>query len=193
MSYFVFLEFTDARIRTFLTNLRDALQQRPTRKPVHITVRGPYESPPDSKRLSELRQAVRGLGVRIFGVGAFSSQTEHIVYLRAESTMFRRIWWKSDFPIGSHGMHPHVTIYESNAKAAATAVQKFLRAERIEVFTRDVELTVYQTRQGDLFDWRLSGNTSRARGLDHLSVTKPGLLTRARQLGERLTSDPPTD
>lgn len=188
MPYFVFLEFNDPKVRSFLSSLREALQQRPSRTPVHITVRGPYEEAPPAERVNELRRKLNGQAVRLKGVGAFESSSVHTVFLKAESSIFREIWWKSDFPTAAFGMHPHVTLFESRNKADARAVASFLRKEQIEIYTRDVDLSVHETGQGDLFGSTAVKPTTRVRGLDHLSVTQPGLLVRATALGARLAA-----
>lgn len=187
MRHFLFLEFLDPRVLGFLNDLRDSLQNSTSSSPIHITLRGPYRSPPDPAYMIELSQKLRGYGVRINGAGSFSTSTGFSVFLRAESSVFRDLWWKPDFPASKREIQPHLTVFESTNKDAAKRVLDFLRSSRISILTYSVQLSVYTTGQASLF-----GTTpvetmppNRANRRDLIAID-PGLLKSARDLGVML-------
>lgn len=151
MRYFVFLEFTDPKVREFLNNIRSALMGQPVLKPAHVTIRGPYDTYPEPDTLSALRENLQGYGVFIGGAGTFKTSTGYVVYLRVSSPVFPEIWWKPDFSIEKYGINPHITVFETESKNAATAVERFLRRERIDISTFNIALTIYASKQMELF------------------------------------------
>ena len=60
MRKFVFLEFIDPKVSTFLSDLRSTLQGKVSKSPVHVTIRGPYVEPPSAKLIQGLQEAVQG-------------------------------------------------------------------------------------------------------------------------------------
>lgn len=156
MPHFVFMEFSDERVATALSELRDALQPwRKSQSPVHITVRGPYINLPDPQMLRDLSDGIKGDGVRIIGAGFFLNRKTYSVFLRAESAVFRRLWWKPDFPSGEQHIHPHLTMFETEDRESALTALNFLKASRISILTHSVQLSTHTTGQRDLFGTRV--------------------------------------
>jgi len=196
MAYFVFLEFCDPKVRDFLTSLRDSLTGRSNEKSVHVTIRGPYETYPDPQMLGSLKESLQGFGVTISGTGTFSTKQGYAVFLRVMSPVFSEIWWKPDFNINEHGINPHVTVFETPIKMAANKVEKFLRSERIQIFTLSVSITVYTSKQLELFDTNIdrSPDVQRTRR-DRFGrwEVKQGIMQRAASLHDELASRVPDD
>lgn len=189
MPYFVFLEFKDPKVREFLSSLRSSLMGRPVRKPVHVTIRGPYDTYPEPDTLSTLRENLQGYGVIIGGAGTFETRSGYVVYLRVLSPMFQEIWWKPDFSIEKHGINPHITIFETLSKSSATSVERFLRAERIEISTFSIALTIYASKQMELFgsDIETDPSLEIKRATFGKWGVKRGILQRATALYTRLS------
>lgn len=188
MAHFVFLEFLDPRVEGTLRDLREALQPwKKSSSPVHITVRGPYRSEPDIETLRQLGERLRGQGVRIIGAGYFSHGPSFSVFLRAESALFRDLWWKPDFPSKPDDIQPHLTIFESSDRISALLAFNFLRASRISIYTCAVQLSIYSSHQQDLFGTRPIEPT-----LPNISMRRdivaidPEVLPAAHELGRRL-------
>jgi hypothetical protein len=188
MAHFVFLEFLDPRVEGTLRDLRQALQPwKQSSSPIHVTVRGPYSSEPDVGYLRELAQGIRGQGVRILGAGYFSNEQQYSVFLRAESAVFRDLWWKPDFPSRQVEIQPHLTMFESNDRSSALMAFNFLKASRISILTYSVQLSIYSSGQKDLFGTRpidaIPPNVSIRRDIVAID---PEVLPAARELGQRL-------
>ena len=188
MAYFVFLEFLDHRVEETLRELREALQPwKKSASPVHVTVRGPYRAEPDIEVLRELGRGLQGQGVRIIGAGYFSYGREFSVFLRAESAVFRDLWWKPDFPTRPENIEPHITMFESSDRTSALMVFNFLKASRLSILTCAVQLSIYSSDQLDLFGTRpvetVPPNSSIRRDIVAID---PEVLPAARELGQRL-------
>jgi hypothetical protein len=190
MVHFVFLEFLDPRVEGTLRALRDALQPwKKSLSPVHVTVRGPYRSEPDSENLRELGRSIRGQGVRIIGAGQFSNDGRHSVFLRAESAVFRTVWWKPDFPTSLDDIQPHLTMFESSDRTSALMALNFLKASRISILTFSVQLSVYTPGQGDLFGTRPVDPVPPNVGIRRdIVAIDPEVLPAATDLGHRLAA-----
>jgi hypothetical protein len=186
--YFVFLEFLQPRVEGTLRELRDALQPwKQSKSPVHVTVRGPYRTEPDYEHLRTLASGVKGRGVRIIGAGYFAHGQTFSVFLRAESAVFRELWWKPDFPARSGDIQPHVTIFESTDRESALQVLNFLKAARISIHTTSVQLSVFASGQPDLFGTRpVDEVPPNAHLRRDIVAIDDDVLPRARELGERL-------
>lgn len=205
MRYFVFLEFTDPKLREFLNNLRSALMGRPVLKPAHVTIRGPYDTYPEPDTLSALRENLQGYGVFIGGAGTFKTGSGYVVYLRVSSPVFSEIWWKPDFSIEKYGINPHITVFETESKNTATAVERFLRAERIDISTFNIALTIYASKQMELFGsdhdmdpvlekrratfgkWRVNRDILQRATALHSKFSELGSRSRSHQLKHRDT------
>ena len=202
MKHFIFLEFLDTRVESTLRELRDALDPNSkSNSPIHITLRGPYRQEPDPQYLRQLSAHLRGQGVRIIGAGLFTTRSGYSVFLRAESSAFRELWWKPDFQTPIDKIQPHLTIFESNDKKQALLALNFLKASRISILTYSVQLSIFTTGQGDLFGTRLVSDEPRAVVENrNIVAIDPEIIPAARELGVRLanmvieniTSLPPT-
>lgn len=197
MAHFVFLEFSDPKVRDFLTSLRSSLAGRSIEKAIHVTVRGPYETYPDRQTLDSLKESLQGFGVTISGAGTFNTKNGYAVFLRVMSPVFSEIWWKPDFNIDEYGINPHVTVFETPIKTAASKVEKFLRSEKIQIFTLSFALTVYTSKQLELFDACIDISPSLQKTLrDNFGrwKVKRGIMQRAAtlhdELSQRATDDP---
>lgn len=189
MRYFVFLEFTDPKLREFFYSLRESLNGRPDTKPIHITVRGPYDHQPEREQLERLSDEIQGYGVVIGGAGTFSTPSGFAVYVKVQSPAFKKIWWKPDYKIEDFGINPHITVYETSSSQNARSVEKFLRSERIEIFTFATILTVNMSKQSSLFETNIDPHVQkkRSRVIERWSV-KQGIMQRANIL--RLSLSP---
>ncbi len=188
--YFVFLEFLESRVEGTLRELRDALQPwKKSKSPVHVTVRGPYKTEPDFEYLRALTTGVKGQGVRILGAGYFFHGKQFSVFLRAESAVFRELWWKPDFHGDLDTIQPHVTLFESTDRESASLALNFLKASRISIHTTSVQLSVYSSEQPDLFGTRpvdaVPPNIELRRDIVAID---DDVIPRARDLGERLNA-----
>lgn len=186
--YFVFLEFLEPRVEATLRALRDALQPwKLSKSPIHVTVRGPYRAEPDSELLSELATRITGQGVRILGAGYFSHGKTFSVFLRAESAVFKDLWWKPDFQTPMLDIQPHVTLFESDDRDSAMLALNFLRASRISILTTSVQLSVYSTTQPDLFGTRPVGLVPPNANLRRdIVAIDDDVISRAHELGMQI-------
>ena len=187
MSYFVFVEFQNENVNSFLTDLRNALQQNIKSSPIHVTIRGPYAKVPAASELSDVRELLRGNGVRINGHGQFKTQNGFAVFVRAECSAFKKVWDKPDYKSSLESIQPHITLYESADPAAAKQVLKFLKAEKLLIYTYDVVLRVYASRQEEMFGAPLVAPQDHHPPLrsDYWSV-REDVIARAGELGARL-------
>jgi len=184
MQRFVFLEFTNPKVRTFLTELRTTLEGIDRGASVHITVRGPYDDLPDRDTLEQLDEQLRGHGVVIGGAGTFKTRKGFSVYLKAQSPILNEIWWKPEFPAGEFGVSPHITVYETKNGQGAKAVEAFLRSERVEIFTFGIQLAVHTAKQQNLFEQTLEPDLQKKLSEWERWHVRPGILQRARRLRE---------
>jgi hypothetical protein len=150
VTHFVFLEILDAPAVDLLTKLRATLQGRESRSPIHITVRGPYKTPPSPEKLDEIWSIIKGEGLLLHGIGRFDFGEKHVVYLKSHSHAIRKIWSKRDYPIVHYGFNPHISLFEGPPEDAAL-VEQFLRREQILLFCRQLSLSLYQSAKDDLF------------------------------------------
>ena len=190
MKHFIFLEFLDARVEATLRELRDALNPNSrSSSPVHITLRGPYRQEPDPQYMRQLSEHLKGRGVRIIGAGLFTTSFGYSVFLRAESSAFRNLWWKPDFQTPIEKIQPHLTLFETADKTQALLAFNFLKASRISVLTYSVQLSIFTTGQKDLFGTRAISDESQviARNRDIVAIDQE-ILPAARELGFRLAS-----
>lgn len=189
MQYFVYIEFTNPRLRQFFTELRRSLQGRDSSSPIHITVRGPYSTPPELELLSRLEESMAGYGIVLGGAGTFKVPNGYCVYIKAQSPVFAEVWWKRDFPTETHGINPHISVYETTSSKDAKRVETFLRSERLEISTFALRLSVPTSKQMTLFDVDLSPER-----MDKLAPfenwkVRAGFLQRAATLGTLLRGE----
>lgn len=187
MRYFVFLEFLDPIVERTLRQLRDALQPwKRSKSPIHVTVRGPYKHEPDLKTLQELGTHLQGQGVRIIGAGVFPNKDSFSVFLRAESAVFREIWWKPDFKAPLESIQPHLTMFESEDKFSAMLALNFLRASKVSILTHAVQLSVYSPGQPDLFETQRSDGRNQNHSSSDIVAIDPEIIPAAYEVGEQL-------
>lgn len=185
---FIFLEFTNPKVRNFLGALRAELTGRDDGTPAHITVRGPYKELPKPDLLEMLDEKIRGFGVVIGGAGTFSNGDSCVVYLKAQSPVFKEIWWKRDFPTTTFGIQPHISVFETANSEAAKRVERFLRSERMEISTFGLRLAVYAAKQPELFEVDSVLQIRRALADWERFRVRAGILDRAKQLRGQLLS-----
>lgn len=188
--HFVFLEFLDPTVEETLRSLRDSLQPwKHSNSPVHVTVRGPYRRKPDERRLRDLAQRLTGQGVRIIGAGFFSHGEIFSVFLRAESEVFKDIWWKPDFRTPIAEIQPHITMFESRDRHSAMLVFNFLKAARVSINAKSIRLSIYSPTEPELFGTRPVSITPPdiQLGQDIVAIDED-VLPRAREIGDYLMS-----
>lgn len=179
---FILLEFSNPKVRKFLTDLRATFERREPRLAAHITVRGPYREIPTAATVERLNEELQGLGVLIGGAGTFDTKDGHAVYLKAQSPLFEELWWKPDYPTHIFGKAPHITVFETEDRRRAKSVEAFLRSERIEIFTFGLRLRVHAEKQLAFADFSFGEDVIGKRAqLDRWRM-RPGLLLRARRV-----------
>lgn len=184
MAYFVFLEFTNPKLRKVLGDLKYALMHKKSATSTHVTIRGPYDEPPEAETLERLKEKIKGYGVAISGTGIFKLENGYAVYLEVKSPVFSEIWWKPDFK--SERIIPHITVFETENEKIANVVRRFLQKERIEIFTLSITLTVYRSKQLELFEESITKEDLENRSLYEKWNLRPGLIERAARLREQL-------
>ena len=142
---FVFLEITDPRVGSLLWRMQWILSGVEPRRPVHLTLRGPYRREVPPKVLNDLRAKLRGDVLHVGGVGRFENQNEEMVYLRVDSPNLRKVWWKPTYPIKDHGYAPHISLYRGHDAVFASSVADFLMDERLDLYCSDYRLTVHHS------------------------------------------------
>lgn len=184
MKHFVFLEFTNPRVREFLSDLRSAFSKKSSATSIHITIRGPYEEPPNQSTLEPLIERMRGYSLVIAGTGIFRTPKGYVVYLKVSSPVFEEIWWKPDFR--DEGINPHITIYETKNHNNAITVEKFLKSERIEISTFSFTLTSYTAKQAELFEETIDKTLLKKVSSIEKWKVRRGVVDRAKLLNEQL-------
>ncbi|MDP3190276.1 hypothetical protein [Rhodoferax sp.] len=189
-STFVFVQIHDEPAVNLLSSLREIFKGRQSKSPIHITVRGPHKHVPSQNRLGRLWDQLDGEGLLIHGIGTFDFPEKSIVYIKSNSKAIRKIWWKRDYPIIRFGFNPHISLFEGT-KENALEVAEFLKSQKIELYCRDLSLTLYQTFSDDLFDSpsnTLIHRSSRIKGdvLVEPYRWKDGAVERARLLARAL-------
>lgn len=145
---FVFLEITDPEVASLLRRLQWILSGVDPRRPVHLTLRGPYRRDVPPGVLKNLRAALQGDVLRVAGVGRFRNRNEEVVFLRVDSPNLRKVWWKPSYPIKDHGYAPHISLYRGGDARFARRVADFLEREALDLTCAEYELTVH--RRGTL-------------------------------------------
>lgn len=167
MASFIFLEIVDREINHLLATMTEILTGIRTTEPAHLTVRGPYQHDPSEGTIRRLREQMRHDVLRIGGVGRFENPGEQVVFLRVDSPNLRRIWYKPDYPIGSYGFTPHISIYRGPDDCLAGLLEEFLVREDLVLHCAEFRLVQRLTRQGVLFTDEVPGTpySFRASGL----------------------------
>lgn len=181
------MEFLNPLVESTLRELRDSLRPgRRSSSSIHVTVRGPYRTKPDQGFLTDLGERLAGRAVRVMGAGIFDVPGGFAVFLRAESSAFRELWWKPDFRTPLRDIQPHITVFESPDRASSLLVLNFLRAARISILTYSVQLSVYSAGQKDLFGSRAATRVGGSTFPRDVVAIDPEVLPAATDLGLRL-------
>ena len=187
MSYFVFLEFLDPIVELTLRQLRDALQPwKLSKSPVHVSVTGPYKHEPDLKTLQALGTHLQYQGVRIFGHGVYANKERFSVFLRAESAVFKEIWWKPDFDTSLERSKPHLTMFESDDESSARTALIFLRLAKVSILTHAVQLGVYSRGSPDHIETKKSVGKIQYHSSSAIVDIDPEVISEAYVVGEEL-------
>lgn len=167
--------------------LRNALRGTDDPSPIHVTLRGPYQSSPSLEQLQSYSERLLGYGVRIGSYGYFSTPKGHAAFLRAECTVFRDLWDKPDYKTPLDLIKPHVTMFESKDRSAALEVRAFLKNEDLRIHTYNISLSVYESKsvQGDMFGREIVPLSQVPKNPDTWRISR-GILDRARIIGHKL-------
>ena len=145
---FVFLELTDPEVASLLRRMQWVLSGVEPRRPVHLTLRGPYRRKVPDGVIGDLRATLQGDVLRIGGVGQFRNRDEEVVFLHVDSPNLRKVWWKPSYPIKDYGYAPHISLYRGRDVRFARRVADFLKREALDLSCAEYELTVH--RRGTL-------------------------------------------
>jgi 2'-5' RNA ligase len=176
---FILLEMLDPDVNSLLWDIREALHGSRSPRPIHLTLRGPYEGPVPEGALKQCRRALKQDVIRVSGVGQFTNPDEEVVYLRVDSPHLREVWWKPDFPIERYGFEPHVSVYRGPDSLLARRAAEFLKHERIDLLC--AEHRVVSHPQLDLFQNQPARSSIPSRLVESLQID-PTLITRLREL-----------
>lgn len=145
---FVFLEITDPEVGPLLRRMQRILSGVEPRRPVHLTLRGPYRREVPPGVMEGLRATLRGDVLRVAGVGRFRNRDEEVVFLHVDSPNLRKVWWKPSYPIKDYGYAPHVSLYRGGDARFARRAADFLKREPLNLSCAEYVLTVH--RRGTL-------------------------------------------
>lgn len=190
MPYFVFAEFGNEEVLSFLRQLRRALSASDASSPIHVTLRGPYASAPSVSELDDLAAMLPGYGVKISNHGYFATSSGFAVFLRAECSVFRQMWDKPDYRVPLAQIEPHITMFESTNRAQAAEVRNFLRDENLLIHTYNLYLSVYEsrTKQSDFFGLPIAAPKGKPIARDLWRIPD-GIVERAQALGIKLAAE----
>ena len=152
--HFVLLELLDPTVNAFLWRVREMLGRKPSRSPIHVTIRGPYEEP-KTDVLESVARALRQDVFRIAGVGRFTNGDDQVVFFRVDSPHLRSVWWKRDYPIERFGFEPHITLYRGRDSKFAALIARFLKSENIELLCAEHRLVWHDPEQPNLLSIRV--------------------------------------
>ena len=179
---FLFLEFLDPEINTFLLGLQHAFSGRETSSGIHITVRGPYYDEIPGKDIEKYESIVRRDPILIHGIDMFQNARENVVFIRVHSDALEEIWWKPDFPKQKYGFHPHISLYKTSDIQLATLVLRFLKNEEIQLICHDFRLVPFSSKQMELFPFDAIPQKGNFSELLSRRRVRPGVLQRAARV-----------
>lgn len=110
---------------------------KPTVKhPAHITVRGPYSHEID---IESFNTKAYGIPMTLDGVGRFTNQGQHVVFLACNAPKLKNIWWKPDY-----SFVPHLTLYNGTSRDAADEIFNIANRYTYRLFlkARELELLI---------------------------------------------------
>jgi len=178
---FVFLEIDDREIVSLLFGIREIAMGGKPRAALHITVRGPYDKEIPRRQIEKYQQVLRSNPLLLQGVGSFESGDRHIVFIKVNHPGLRRIWWKPDFPVRTHGFNPHITLYEGEDSSRAKLLTEFLRRERLKLLTWSFRVTLHVSDHRDLFADRPAWHDEPFLDLVNRGLVRPDILMRLRR------------
>ena len=185
---FIFLQFLDAEINTFLSGLRREFGNSKTESSIHVTVRGPYSGRISGKIIAKYEDIIRHDPIRIRGIDIFQNQTGNVVYIRVHSDSLKKIWWKPDFPVKKFGFNPHITLHETPDIEFARTISDFLKKENIELICHEFRLIPFVSKQGEFFPFDPSLRDRRFGELSGRPHVRPDILHRAATVVEEYRS-----
>ncbi len=170
---FLFLEILDPEINTLLNKITEIVSGESPTKPVHLTVRGPYQGNVPQKTLAYCRDKIKYDILRIKNIGRFSNPDEEVVYFHVDSPNLRNIWYKPDYKMGEFGFNPHLSVYRGKDKNLADVVANFLECENIELLCNLFRLVPQVPKQLILLpqDMKTSDHFQRLIELGHIEET----------------------
>ena len=187
--YFVILEILDPDINALLIGLRHAFDCSERALDVHITLRGPYYSRIPKADLFRFEKIVCQDPITIQGIDVFQNETENIVYIGAHSDSLKQVWWKRDFPFKDFGFHPHISLHKTPDLTFAKTISDFLRKENIKLTCNDFRLTIYTSKQQNLFPADSHPQGKCFQRLSDLGLVHSDILHRATELVEKYRTE----
>jgi len=184
---FVFLEFNDPEIKSFLSELRHIISNGGNASDqVHITLRGPFKKARPKHMLESFEACLNDEPILISGVGRFYANEKCVVYLKVSSPYLKKVWYKPDYPIRKYGFNPHITLYEG-FRESGDKVYEFLLKEDISLLSFDYSVTQYFSKNMSLFSRSIQRYSEKDfRKLIVHSRIKSGILDRAKNLASEL-------
>lgn len=129
---------------------------------------------------------MRGYAVRVQGADYFFTPKGYVVFLKASSVMFKKIWWKPDY---KESFFPHLTIFETGDKNAAIKALQLLRNADICIVSKAVYLSFYSSTFKDLFGTRPIGRVIKENEVMKDFVYCPkDFLENAKLLGNQIAA-----
>lgn len=150
MPAFVFLELADRDLNFLFRGIYLAIAGALDNRPAHLTLRGPYAGAVPPGTVQRCREQMKNEVLTIGGVGRFENRSEHVVYLAVRSPRLRSVWWKPDYPIGTYGFNPHLTLYRGTSTALATAVERFFLHEDLKAHCAEYRIVSVLTKQEEM-------------------------------------------
>jgi hypothetical protein len=178
---FLFLELLDPEVNFLILQIKEILTGRRFLPPIHLTLRGPYEGQMPGGALERYRDIMRYDVIRIAGVGKFRNPEEEVLYLSVDSTHMRDVWWKPDFPIGTYGFEPHLSLYRGEDRGLVDLAAAFLSQQHIDLLCAEHRLVAARTRQYELLT-EYSNQTQTLTRLIEAGRIREGLLDDLRAL-----------
>lgn len=173
MKHFVFLEILDPDFNYFYETFAEIVTGIRPRKPPHLTVRGPYDSPISAQAMQSFNKGLGSSVLEISSVGRFSNHDEEVVYLKVSGGSLRSIWWKPDYPISKFGYNPHISLYRGDDHWLAEKLERFGPLRRVKFLCAEYRLVtrvsskdVYRRRTG----YPIASNHLRPLLAGHLAV-----------------------
>ena len=118
MRVFYVVAIEDDYLRSLLDGIRVLCDPR-EKHHAHITVRGPYEQ---RYHFHAQNRLLQNSEVQVSGPGCFFGERQNTVFLKCESKVLEKVWYKPDYPAYT----PHLTIYNGVSRAFAEQLLQIL-------------------------------------------------------------------